>query len=217
MMFGGCIEDAGPVDLHQVETLAAAVESNFKDDWVDRSLHKFSGAHVLRIESPSERDRLPPDRTAELRRLVTPFWEALEREDQVIVYADISRVPPGGSIGLHVDLILLQTLSRRIHIPLTTNEGCVMAFVNENGIETYHMPVGRMYHVNNCVPHLVRNTGKTGRMHLLFDVMDRRTHELFKDDLLRCLVSPVTNYIISREAEAKASYAAGTKARFIAG
>jgi len=54
--------------------------------------------------------------------------------------------------------------SKRMHIPIVTNENCFM--VIEDSV--YHLPYGSTYRVDTTVPHTAVNASSTRRTHLVF-------------------------------------------------
>jgi hypothetical protein len=61
-------------------------------------------------------------------------------------------------LTMHVDK------SKRIHIPIYTNNDCMM-IINENIVR---MPFGSTYLVDTTVPHTALNASKNSRVHLVF-------------------------------------------------
>jgi hypothetical protein len=54
--------------------------------------------------------------------------------------------------------------SKRIHIPIYTNNNCMMIIDNQ----VYRMPFGATYLVDTTVPHTALNASKDPRVHLVF-------------------------------------------------
>ena len=79
---------------------------------------------------------------------------------------NIHRVVPGQQILDHCDN-LEGGCQIRVHIPLTTNS---KAMFREAGKAT-HMAVGKAYEINPSKKHGIENTGKTDRIHLMFNVL----------------------------------------------
>lgn len=71
------------------------------------------------------------------------------------------------SIPTHVDSINETfKVSRRIHIPLVTNDNCIFTV----GDESINMKVGEIWEMNNDkLPHSVVNDGDEDRVHLIID------------------------------------------------
>lgn len=77
----------------------------------------------------------------------------------------ITMLKAGEHIGEHVDAGAYFKYYRRFHIPLEVNGACFFACGERKAV----MTVGGLYELNNCIPHLVDNTGGQDRYHLIFD------------------------------------------------
>lgn len=64
----------------------------------------------------------------------------------------------------------------RMHIPLWTNEHCYNGFIKQNAKTEQHMQCGKVYLVNNGIPHYAYNSGDTDRIHLVISLLD---HSIF--------------------------------------
>jgi hypothetical protein len=72
------------------------------------------------------------------------------------------------------------------HLPLYTNSGCHFIFHNE----CYHMEIGKLYRVENDAEHTFVNSGRTLRVHLVFNKMivptaderRRTTSQMWRND-----------------------------------
>jgi len=56
--------------------------------------------------------------------------------------------------------------SPRLHIPIYTNENCMMIF----GEKVIKLPFGKTYYVDTTIPHTALNASKDPRVHLIFSV-----------------------------------------------
>lgn len=56
--------------------------------------------------------------------------------------------------------------SPRLHIPIYTNENCMMIF----GEKVVKLPFGATYYVDTTIPHTALNASKDPRVHLIFSV-----------------------------------------------
>lgn len=81
--------------------------------------------------------------------------------------ANLVKLLPESEISPHYDKGDFLGSTRRIHVPITTNEYCTFVV----GGEEKHLPVGEMWEINNTgMEHSVHNRGKTARIHLVVDV-----------------------------------------------
>jgi aspartyl/asparaginyl beta-hydroxylase len=85
----------------------------------------------------------------------------------VVTRVQLARMQPGAMIRRHVDQSLVLLASHRVHLPLSTNQD-VEFFI---GNQSYHMPVGSMFELNNRLQHAVENKGQTDRVHLIVDYL----------------------------------------------
>lgn len=86
-------------------------------------------------------------------------------EDYPFTRVRIMKLPAARSLSLHSDF------QPRLHIPLVTNEQCMMVI----GDQVKHMPAdGRVWWTNTVKPHCAFNANIEGtfeRLHLLFDLL----------------------------------------------
>lgn len=80
----------------------------------------------------------------------------------------LARLFPGADIPLHIDGSEAARKPHKIHLPILTSEKVEFLFEDAE----YHLEAGRMYEVNNRVPHGGRNASDTDRVHLIFDYYD---------------------------------------------
>lgn len=77
---------------------------------------------------------------------------------------------PGHMGNNHTD----EQTALRLHIPITTNDKCIMHFGNN----AYHMTNdGSMYIANTRKPHSFENLGDTDRIHIVFTIKDCGRHQ----------------------------------------
>lgn len=85
----------------------------------------------------------------------------------MVCRANLVRLLPQSEISAHIDRGEFLNSTRRIHIPVATNEGCIFTV----GEESKHLPRGEMWEINNTgLIHSVTNGGDTPRIHLIVDV-----------------------------------------------
>ena len=87
------------------------------------------------------------------------------------VRGEIATLNPSAELDLHRDRRWFHANSRRMHIPLITNENCVHVGVINEQAETYHMDVDYLYELNNIDLHKASNAGTVPRIHLIVDFM----------------------------------------------
>ena len=100
----------------------------------------------------------------ELTKISEIFKEKIG--DGILFTALLINLPAGKKIGLHTDVGENFEQSRRIHIPIQTNEECLFS-VEE---DTRNLKEGEIWEINNTGKnHKVVNNGNTDRIHLLVD------------------------------------------------
>lgn len=83
-----------------------------------------------------------------------------------IVRGEVATLMPGCKLTPHVDNAEFHKVSRRLHIPIITNDKCLQWWENE----TTHMEIGTIYELNNRALHSAENLGNTPRTHIIFDL-----------------------------------------------
>ena len=85
--------------------------------------------------------------------------------DGRIVRLILTKLKKNKKIYPHVDDTISLSLSKRVHIPIITNENVVFLV----GGESKTMLEGEMWEINNLKEHSVANDGRTDRVHLIAD------------------------------------------------
>lgn len=89
-------------------------------------------------------------------------------EDCEIMRANLVMLKSHSSIATHTDAGDFLASTRRVHLPLTTNDDCFFIV----GTEQQHLRCGELWEINNTgKPHSVHNHGGIDRIHLIVDVM----------------------------------------------
>jgi len=87
--------------------------------------------------------------------------------DMVVKRANLVKLLAQSEILPHYDKGDFLKSTRRIHLPITTNEHCTFMV----GGEEKHLQVGHLWEINNTgMEHSVHNRGDTHRIHLIIDV-----------------------------------------------
>jgi hypothetical protein len=88
--------------------------------------------------------------------------------DEKIIRGEVVNLIPNRSLTPHIDIYWFHRESRRIHIPIITNDQCFLTFEDRQ----YHLAVGSIYEMNNRILHSAVNNGLTNRVHVILDVMN---------------------------------------------
>jgi hypothetical protein len=81
---------------------------------------------------------------------------------------------PGTTYTVHTDNVNIDTVNKRLHIPVITNDQSYFCFYDQkpaDGVITkvkhHHMTPGKVYEVNTSLFHTAVNYGKTSRYHIV--------------------------------------------------
>lgn len=88
-----------------------------------------------------------------------------------ILYAKIS---PGSGIAPHSDNGYYFQHSHRCHVPIITNDNVFFTIEDDS----FNLPQGKCYEVDNILMHHVRNLGNTDRIHLIVDIIPKDQYPL---------------------------------------
>jgi hypothetical protein len=193
---GDPVKIIGTVNTDELAVLGDTITRSFNNKWTKRSLHLMEDCYCLKAITPSNIDILDVDTQEELKTLLLPFVEPYINLNEVLLYLDISYIPPGKRTKVHVDHAAMHQVSRRLHIPIITNSSVRFAVFHAATIKNYHMEVGKVYEVNNQVMHLAANLGTEPRWHMIIDIIDKEIYEyLIKSNrLLSKGLDPSINY-----------------------
>jgi aspartyl/asparaginyl beta-hydroxylase (cupin superfamily) len=97
-----------------------------------------------------------------------------EFQNLIVINCEIATLPPNTLIKLHYDGKWSHKFSKRIHIPIMTNDKCDNTWLNVQ----LKMEPGKVYEINNRVLHGARNKGETNRTHLIIDFMEPEVYNL---------------------------------------
>jgi hypothetical protein len=109
-------------------------------------------------------DRWAPLLLPVMAAAVTPYGYARGFYPRIM----LARLPAGAFIAPHTDGDARGSRPHKIHVPILTNPDAYF-FVNDG---RYHFEEGRAYEVNNSTRHAAVNSGKTDRIHLIFEYLD---------------------------------------------
>lgn len=103
---------------------------------------------------------------------------------RVMHKAELSIVPPGGTLKWHHDIYLKDKLCERVHVPLVTSDDVVFysRWFNDNKVFAYKMGPNAVYRFNNRAPHTVRNGKTVTRVHLLLNYIRSDIFDLVKEE-----------------------------------
>jgi hypothetical protein len=140
----------------------------------DISLSTYS--RLLPMKSKSASNPIYTEVEQELVNACTMIIHSLPNEFQnlTVINCEIATLPPDTLIKLHYDGKWSHKFSKRIHIPIMTNDKCDNTWLNIR----LKMEPGKVYEINNRVLHGARNKGETNRTHLIIDFMEPEVFNL---------------------------------------
>jgi len=172
---GKPIVEIDQIDTVILDNIILQIQENFLDQFSNRTTApQLQQGTTLKIISPGKADLLEAVTAVKLKELIFPVVEKYLSSNEMIGYLDISSYGPGTRTAAHLDLLWLHLMSKRIHIPLITNNKCRTAYLSDNGIEIYHMEKGKVYAFNNEIMHVAANFGEADRWHILVDIIDKK-------------------------------------------
>ncbi|MEP6619817.1 MAG: aspartyl/asparaginyl beta-hydroxylase domain-containing protein [bacterium] len=171
--------DLGPVDIAPIQALVARLPDRLWDVEDDRKENKFDVFHDTRhiifrfIEGMRDHRCYYSNPIWEVWKghLVPIFEQATSGfgfREPAYPKAMLARLAAGAVIDRHTDGAGSNLFTHKLHVPLTSNDGVTM-FIRDR---PFKLDVGRVYEVNNIVPHSVENRGADDRIHLIFEVFD---------------------------------------------
>jgi len=140
----------------------------------DISLSTYS--RLLPMKSKSALNPIYTESEQELVNACNMIIHSLPNEFQnlIVINCEIATLPPNTLIKLHYDGKWSHKFSKRIHIPIMTNDKCDNTWLNVQ----LKMEPGKVYEINNRVLHGARNKGETNRTHLIIDFMEPEVYNL---------------------------------------
>jgi len=116
----------------------------------------------------------PEQQTTEIhQKVLEKFWPIDDYmqnlfSNYIFIKGEINWSRPKSNLQIHRDPAIWHSLSRRIHVPIVTNNETYIVVENR----FHQFEVGKYYELNNRLFHSVVNNGNTGRLHCVFDIME---------------------------------------------
>lgn len=121
-------------------------------------------------EDPAYDPVMDERRYTKRKDICTGYWnDILDTFKSTVTRTRFAYLAPAHIISPHIDYNT--TYSIRIHIPIITNEGCLMCVKTKEGVEKLHMNAdGGAYFINTGMTHWAENNGTDGRIHLVISL-----------------------------------------------
>jgi hypothetical protein len=168
------IKVIGKVSLDELDRLHETIKESFNDKWVRRATNVLMDtSYSIKAITPSTND-IPDEQTQlDLQKLLMPFVQPYVKENEMVMYLDLSSLPPGARSRPHIDFLMFHVIAKRIRIPIVTNPSATIAFKTNKGIEQFNLAVGSVYETNNQTLHAAANCGTSDRWHIVADIIDK--------------------------------------------
>jgi hypothetical protein len=95
------------------------------------------------------------------------YMQLSEAYSGQVIRSEIVKLKAGTKIRKHVDGGTSLHYSRRIHVPIITNQNVYFTVNNEK----INMIESQGYEINNTLPHSVENNSDLDRVHIIIDIM----------------------------------------------
>lgn len=161
------------IDNIDKELLSTVQELCLKLDWNNSIFERFEPALSKGkfIALPVFLSSNTEYHTPEVKKIVDEFRPIVDLvmsyyPDCRVLKGEIAYLPSITRLGLHIDERWVHKHSHRIHVPIITNSRCFQIFQNRSA----HLELGKIYEINNRIPHSAVNNGNKPRIHLILDV-----------------------------------------------
>lgn len=196
------IKVIGKVSLDELRLLGETIKQSFNDKWVRRATNVLMDtSYSIKAITPSTYD-IPDEQTQiDLQKLLLSFVQPYVKENEMVMYLDLSSLPPGARSRPHIDFLMFHVIAKRIRIPIITNPSATIAFKTNKGIEQFNLEVGNVYETNNQTLHAAANCGTTDRWHIVADIIDKDLHAALvkTGKLYEKAYDPIINFSLSPE------------------
>jgi hypothetical protein len=169
------IKIVGKIDFLKIQR---ALETILGIDWNDKKFDRpeppLVGGRLCTlpylIRNPEQ--KVYTKEQSELIKSVMPVVRDAVKlfPDYVPIRGEVVNLLPKKSLDLHIDTYWFHKHSKRVHVPLYTNDDSVQIFENRN----YHLNIGYAYEINNRIMHSAANNGQTPRIHIILDLLLRK-------------------------------------------
>ena len=197
---GDPVKVLGTVNLEKIHEIVSVLYENYSEKWIKRTFKLMENCYCLKAMTPSHFDVPDTDTQAQLMELLYPLVEPHIGPNEKLLYLDVSSVPPNQRTLVHIDHALMHIVSRRLHIPIVTNDKVRFALFTEQKFWNYHLSVGKVYEINNEIPHLAVNLGATDRWHIIVDIIDNDAYEFLckNNKLIDKGIDPAINFLFNQ-------------------
>jgi hypothetical protein len=119
--------------------------------------------------------------------------------NHTIVRGEIATILPGTYLKMHEDGFWFHKKSKRIHVPIYTNDKCKQIIEQR----LYHFNEGIIYELNNRIKHSAINSGETSRTHIILDLLSNIEipENISDEEFLKLLRKPVIRPINYKEVD----------------
>jgi len=174
MLIDQDIHIIGKIDQSLFDPTLRLINSiNWFDSKFDRTESSLVEGRLCTLPYPirTEEQKIYSNDQEQLIKVVLPIIETVTKyfPDLIKMRGEIVNLLPRKQLELHNDIYWFHKHSRRIHIPVCTNDQCYQIFEDRE----HHLEVGTVYEINNRIMHSAYNRGTTDRVHIILDLMSR--------------------------------------------
>jgi hypothetical protein len=190
----------GKANLDELHRLHETIKSSFNDKWVRRAINVLMDtSYSIKAITPSTYDIPDKQTQIELKKILLPFVQPYVKDNEMVMYLDLSSLPPGTKSLPHIDWLMFHVIAKRIRIPIVTNPSATIAFKTHKGIEQFNLAVGNVYETNNQVLHAAANCGTSDRWHIVADIIDKDLHSALVNTgkLYEKAFDPMINFLLA--------------------
>jgi len=174
MLLDQDVKFIGKISLLKIEHAKnVALETDWHDHKFDRNEETLKEGRLCTLPylMRNEKQKIY---SASQDRLISAVMPVV---DEVLEYmptltpirGEVVNLLPGKELIPHIDIYWFHKYSRRIHIPLYTNDSCVQIFEDRE----QHLDIGSAYEINNRIIHSARNSSNQPRIHIIIDLLSQ--------------------------------------------
>ena len=170
------IKKIGSIDTQLLNKIAATC---LKTDWSGKNFNRseisLTQGRLCLLPYPIKKPTSYGEKEKILLNSIRPIIKELDKiiPDYVKVRGELVNLLPGKRLTPHKDIYWFHKYSRRIHVPIYSNNHSANTFEDRE----YHLKVGNVYEINNRITHSAYNNGNQPRIHLIIDFMPEEKFE----------------------------------------
>jgi len=183
MLLDQDVKIIGKISLSKIEYAKnAALETDWHDQKFNRNEESLKEGRLCTLPYPIRNDE-QRNYSLDQQKLIEAVMPVVS---DVLAFmptftpirGEVVNLLPGKELTPHIDIYWFHKYSRRIHIPLYTNNLCAQIFEDRE----QHLTVGFAYEINNRIMHSARNSGEQPRIHIILDLLPQERLQEIKEN-----------------------------------